>query len=200
MNRRTGFFWRLSPEFFFAVLLTAFGIGVLGVNLLWEPYLQSENILGIYLLFQLSKEGVPGRGYFLYILKFRGSWLIVCALGSFSVWGVFLAVLTVAATGFVMGAVLTLSILQFGVLGIACGAALFLPQALCYLPSVIFLMGILAQRSYGNWKKAGRSGQKKKDSYRITAVCLFLYFMGMLLESYLNPMLLAFVMERLKIF
>lgn len=79
--------WKFTPEFFLMLFLAAFGVGGVGANLLWEPYLQQGNVLGIYMLFQLSKEELSTREYFFYILKYRGGWLFVCLLGSFSVWG-----------------------------------------------------------------------------------------------------------------
>lgn len=193
-------FWKFTPEICLMLFLIGFGVGVLAANLLWEPYLQQGNVLGIYILFQLTKEELSGKEYFLYILKYRGGWILLCVLSSFSIWGAPLAVITLLLGGIFLGLLLALSILQFGVLGMASGVALFLPQGLCYLPVLVVLMGRLAQRSMGYWGKQGKISKTSKSSWIAMGTCLAGWLVGMLLETYVNPVFLNFILDRINIF
>lgn len=200
MENRKISVWKFTPEFFLVLFLAAFGVGVVGANLFWEPYLQQGNVLGIYMLFQLSKEELSTKEYFFYILKYRGGWLFMCLLGSFSVWGLPLAILTVLILGLFLGGILALAVLQFGVSGMAGGAALFLPQGLCYLPATIFLMGELARKSASHLRFQGKVKKISQNPLLVEALCLGGYILGILLESYVNPIFLNFVLEKIKIF
>ena len=186
MREKKPFSWELTPGFFLILFWTAFGAGALGINIFWEAIPGQGNLLGMFILFQSARRELAQAEY--------------CLLAGFSPWGVPVAVFSTAALGILVGVILTLSILQFGILGIFCGAALLFPQFLCYIPSVIFLMSILAQRSGRFVKKDGRN---KKDSLlrqKMFWGSLCLYLGGMILESFVNPFVLDFVLSHVKIF
>ncbi|HIV34493.1 MAG TPA: stage II sporulation protein M [Candidatus Blautia intestinigallinarum] len=200
MREKKPFSWELTPGFFLILFWTAFGAGALGINIFWEAIPGQGNLLGMFILFQSARRELAQAEYFFYVLRHHGSWLFICLLAGFSPWGVPVAVFSTAALGILVGVILTLSILQFGILGIFCGAALLFPQFLCYIPSVIFLMSILAQRSGRFVKKDGRN---KKDSLlrqKMFWGSLCLYLGGMILESFVNPFVLDFVLSHVKIF
>ncbi len=200
MKKKMQFSWDFTPGFFLALFWIAFGIGVVAVNCLWEPYFQQGNILGIFILFQSTMGNLEPAEYFIYVLRYHGSWLLICLLASFSIWGVPIAVLSILIMGSVLGIVLTLSILQFGILGILCGAALFLPQILCYFPAAVCMMSRLAQKSYGSTKKGDKKAREQRIGRKVLGGCFLAYLTGMILESCVNPILLEFVLSRLSIF
>lgn len=147
MENRKISVWKFTPEFFLVLFLAAFGVGVVGANLFWEPYLQQGNVLGIYMLFQLSKEELSTKEYFFYILKYRGGWAVYVSVGKLFCLGAALGNINGSDSWFVLGRLLALAVLQFGVSGMAGWCALFLPQGLCYLARNYISDGGLARKS-----------------------------------------------------
>ncbi len=200
MKEKKRFSWEFTPGFFLILFWAAFGAGVLGMNLLWEACFQQGSLMGLFLLFRSVRgDWEPGK-YFWYVLKYRCGWLLVCMLASSSVWGLLVSFLSVALPGFLLGMLVTLSILEFGILGLAGGAALVFPQILCYFPAVIWLMSGLARKSSGYLKKNGRFSKSPGTDRRFLTGCIFLYLAGVLLESFVNPMVLEFVLSHMGFF
>ena len=115
-------------EFLF---VAGFVLGVALPNLLWKTELEESGLPGLYLLTRVS-QGIPAEPeYFFYILKTRGAVYLLTMLCGLSVFGLPVSVVSCVWMGFLMGAVLTVSLLEFGVRGMFLAVALFLPQ---YLP------------------------------------------------------------------
>lgn len=182
------------------LFLCGFLLGTLLPNVLWRMEWQQKTMASVYLLSAFAGRGVSGREYFLEVLRMRGSYFLLCVLCGFSVFGVPLAVVGMLLLGCEIGALLTMSILQFGLAGGAVGLGLILPQYVIYLPATMYVMALVYEQSLDIWKNHGIFPQKTyRYSVRACGAAL-VYFGGILLESWLNPWVVENVLGKLKFF
>lgn len=177
------------------LFLLGFLVGTVLPNLLWKMQWKQETVHVFYLLGAFAGEDVSGKEYFLQVLAQRGGWLFICMLCGFSVFGVPVSVLTMLGEGIKTGAILSMSILQFGFVGGAAGLALLFPHEIVYLIVFFYFMRQVYNLSLNCWKGKGLFPQG------ISGYCLgflrwgILYMGGILLEIYVNPW---FVKETVK--
>lgn len=177
------------------LFLLGFPVGTVLPNLLWKMQWKQETVHVFYLLGAFAGEDVSGKEYFLQVLAQRGGWLFICMLCGFSVFGVPVSVLTMLGEGIKTGAILSMSILQFGFVGGAAGLALLFPHEIVYLIVFFYFMRQVYNLSLNCWKGRGLFPQG------ISGYCLgflrwgILYMGGILLEIYVNPW---FVKETVK--
>ena len=184
-------------EFLF---VAGFVLGVALPNLLWKTELEESGLPGLYLLTRVS-QGIPAEPeYFFYILKTRGAVYLLTMLCGLSVFGLPVSVVSCVWMGFLMGAVLTVSLLEFGVRGRFLAVALFLPQYLVYVPVSLALYRRSFQSSLSYWKNQ-RLSQQDRRGYGIFCAWAAVFLLGgMALESYLNPVLIQVVIKKMQFF
>ena len=182
------------------LFLCGFLLGTLLPNVLWRMEWQQKTMASVYLLSAFAGRSVSGREFFLEVLRMRGSYFLLSVLCGFSVFGVPLAVVGILLLGGEIGALLTMSILQFGLAGGAVGLGLLLPQYLIYLPVTMYVMALVYEQSLDIWKNRGIFPQKAYNySLRVCGAGV-VYFAGILLESFLNPWVVENILGRLKFF
>ncbi len=123
------------------LFLLGFLVGTVLPNLLWKMQWKQETVHVFYLLGAFAGEDVSGKEYFFQVLAQRGGWLFICMLCGFSVFGVPVSVLTMLGEGIKTGAILSMSILQFGFVGGAAGLALLFPHEIVYLIVFFYFSG-----------------------------------------------------------
>lgn len=200
MGKKEG---RIKGKEFFpwsALFFCGFFAGTILPNIMWKMKWQQKTVAAMYLLSSFSGQELDGTGLLGEILKSRGSFFILCAVCGFTVFGVPLAVGTVIAAGFGIGAVLTVCILQFGLAGAAAGIALLFPQYLIYLPALFMLLDMVFKQSISMWKNQGIFPDKVAGYSWQTVWTGGIYFLGMLLEAYVNPWITEKILMTLKIF
>lgn len=182
--------WRL--------FLAGFLAGVLLPNILQKIEWQQQTISSIYLLSAFAGRDVSGTEYFLEVLRTRGSVFLIIFFCGISVFGVPMAVIWMVVTGIKTGALLTMSILQFGLTGGAVGAGLLFPQYLLYLPVMACFLPAVYRQSAELWKNRGLLPEKL-GKYCIAGVLAGgVYMLGILLETYANPWIVEMLTEKLK--
>lgn len=183
--------WRL--------FLAGFLLGVLIPNILWKVQWQQKTVMSMYLLASFAENEVSGADYLIQVLKIRGSYFGLAFFCGISVFGVPLAVLGMVFMGFKIGMLLSVSILQFGLWGGAAGAGLLFPQYCIYLPVGAFYLALIYEQSKEVWKNRGLFPLKV---YRyVGKACLLglFYMLGIVLEVFCNPLVVEFLMGKLKI-
>ena len=184
-------------EFLF---VAGFVLGVALPNLLWKTELEESGLPGLYLLTRVS-QGIPAEPeYFFYILKTRGAVYLLTMLCGLSVFGLPVSVVSCVWMGFLMGAVLTVSLLEFGVRGMFLAVVLFLPQYLVYVPVSLALYRRSFQSSLSYWKNQRLSQQDRRGSGLFCAWAAVFLLGGMALEGYLNPVLIQVVIKKMQFF
>ena len=182
------------------LFVIGFVTGVILPNLLWKTELEANGLPGLYLLTRVS-QGMPANPeYFLYVLKTRGAVYALCMLCGLSVFGVPVSVVAGIWMGFLMGAVLTVSLLEFGGEGMFLAGVLFFPQYVIYIPVSLGLYRRSFQLSLRCWKNQRLSFGERKEYGAFCAFAGALLAAGMALESYVNPILIEMVLNKLHFF
>ncbi len=182
------------------LFVLGFALGVALPNFLWKTELESNGLPGLYLLTRVSKGMPANPEYFIYVMKTRGAVYALCMLCGLSVFGLPVSVAASVWMGFLMGATLTVALLEFGVEGMFLAGVLFFPQYLLYVPASLALYRRSFQSSLRCWKNQRGSAQEKRE-YGFFCVCIgALLVAGMFLESYVNPPLIEKVLDKLHFF
>lgn len=204
MKKRKKFFAVKGGFILTIFFLLGFLAGMLLPNMAWRLKWRKNTLTSYYLLSSLATESIVGKEYFLTVLSTRGSWFLFCALCGFSIFGLPLAIVWVAGMGVTLGAILTMSILQFGFAGGLLGLGMLLPHYFFYFPASFVQAALMIRQSGKLWKGSyGNSGSIKEAASLwwpegLTAVLL--WFGGILAESFLNPLVIKKIMETMKFF
>lgn len=180
------------------ILLAGFLLGVLLPNILWKMEWQQQTMASMYLLGAFSGGEISGMDYLLEVVRMRGTYFLIAFFCGLSVFGVPLAILWMAVTGIKIGALLTLSILQFGLTGGAVGVGLLFPQYILYLPVLAYFLSAVYAQSLEVWKNKGLFPQKVCRYAVVSALSGALYLGGILLEVYCNPWVVEMLIKKLK--
>ena len=172
---------RESKRYFILFFMLGFLAGILYTNLLSKDYIASAGSFSNYFLSQYQQMDIDTGEFLWYILRARSIPLILaCALGSTKLrkWVVVVFLLW---TGFSSGFLMTSAVLQIGIKGIAlCLMALF-PHFLFYGAAYVVLLWYYFQYPKVEWN-------------RMKTVCfLLLTAVGLILECYVNPVLLKWL-------
>ncbi len=178
------------------VIFLAFLSGCLLTNFFGTELLTTYGIFNDYFLNQYSYQAVDGNRLLCHVFLERGKAAVIIFLLGRVIPGNLFAVLvksTAAATG---GFLLTVAVLNLGLRGIfICVGGLF-PQWLFYFAALFYYAESKKERVYEFEGTYYRSGDKNasKSLLRGTLILLGLAA-GMLLECYINPILLHFVIN-----
>lgn len=172
------------------LMLWIFCAGVLGgtllANLLSGSYLSvlSELVTEVSELL----EGFSGKdsGYFIYLLKLRGIPLLVLWCCLFTAYGTEAFCVASAWYGLCTGAVISGAVLLWGAGGVLVFLAMIFPQYIFY--GVIFLLLVTGYERIRSMR-ATRTVQLSEEISEFLLMAV-LFLIGLLLEAYLNPILL----------
>ena len=176
---------RESKRCFILFCMLGFLAGIMYTNLLSRDYIASMGSFSDYFLEQYGQTSIDGEEFLWFVLQKRSLPLIlVCALGCTRLRRA-VAVGFLAWTGFSGGILMTSAVLQTGIRGIfLCLAALF-PHFLFYGAAWVILLWYFFQYPKMEWNR-----MKTLGFLLLTAV-------GMLLECYVNPVLLKWMIGSL---
>lgn len=183
-----------------AFFLLGFIIGTILPNFLWKLQWKQETINAFYLLAAFGGREISGKDYFFQVLSTRGSWFLICALCGFSVFGVPISVFTIVGAGIKTGAVLSMSVLQFGFAGGAAGLSLLLPHEAVYTIVLFYFLKRVYGLSMNCWKGRGVFPEGIPRYCLSFLVCGAFYFGGIVLETYVNPWLVEKTVKFLNFF
>lgn len=182
------------------LFVLGFVLGVALPNVLWKTELKANGLPGLYLLTRVS-QGLPANPeYFIYVIRTRGAVYGLCMLCGLSVFGLPVSIVAAVWMGFLMGAVLTVALLEFGVEGMFLVGALFFPQYFVYVPASLALYKRSCWMSFKSWKNQRASSQERREYGIFCAWIGLLLLAGMFLESYVNPVLIDRIMDKLHFF
>ncbi|MDO5135668.1 MAG: stage II sporulation protein M [Eubacteriales bacterium] len=182
------------------LFLAGFFLGTILPNLAWRFQWKEKYMASLGLLLTLSEGETLGMEFFGQVLRLRLPFLCFCILCGFSVFGLPLAILVLVGEGFGTGLVLSVSILQLGLAGGALGAGLLLPHYLLYLPASFYLMGQVGEESLEMWKNKGLFPRKAAAYCGRCLGAGGVYFLGCLLEAWVNPWIVEKILERINFF
>ena len=178
----------------------SFLLGILIPNIIWKTAWNQKAAASIYLLSIFAGKDLEDQKYFLQVLKMRASIFILAALCGITVFGVVIAIVGLLGSGLLLGMVLTMSVLEFGIPGCAVGIGLVFPQYIFYIPCMLLLFTEIYRQSLETWKNQGRMSADITGYTGRILLCGLGYSLGILLEIYCNPKVMEFLMKNISIF
>ena len=135
--------------------------------------------------------------------KYRQYWIsernIKIQICGFSVFGAPLAVITLLGSGLYAGMIRTVSILEFGFAGGVIGMGLLLPQYLFYIPVWLYSMEQEWKISSEIWRNRGLISGEVSIYLKKMCIAAVGYFLGILIECYVNPLIIDIILKDIKI-
>lgn len=185
---------------FLILFFAGFTAGVLFMNVWWNMQNSAAEAKGLYAMASFLDRDLENDDYFRYLCRCRGSLGILAALSGITIFGVPAAVTGIMGLGIFMGAVLTLGLLEVGLKGAVLVLGFLFPHFAVYVP-VAFSMGMIVYRiSLKGWKSMVIPASEYKKSLLSLLLLLLVYGVGILLEAYVNPWFVTFIIKKLKIF
>ena len=178
----------------------SFLLGILIPNIIWKTAWNQKAAASIYLLSIFAGKDLEDQKYFIQVLKMRASIFILAALCGITVFGVVIAIVGLLGSGLLLGMVLTMSVLEFGIPGCAVGIGLVFPQYIFYIPCMLLLFTEIYRQSLETWKNQGRMSADITGYTGRILLCGLGYSLGLLLEIYCNPKVMEFLMKNISIF
>lgn len=185
---------------FLPVFLTGFAAGVLYMALFGRSIVHETTLLSRYFFSKYQQVEFASGELFLYILKSRMSAFTLLWLTGFTFFGTAASLLALAWVGISLGITMTTAAMKLGFSGMLICLASGLPQLILYVPAAAWLLRKISEMSENRERRSSRysGGRGQLLSYLLVWLLgFFLFFMGSLLESYVNPLFLRAVLKNI---
>ena len=185
---------------FLPVFLTGFAAGVLYMALFGRSVIHETTLLSRYFFSKYQQVEFASGELFLYILKSRMSAFTLLWLTGFTFFGTVASLLALAWVGISLGITMTTAAMKLGFSGMLICLASGLPQLILYVPAAAWLLRKISEMSENRERRSSRysGGRGQLLSYLLVWLLgFFLFFMGSLLESYVNPLFLRAVLKNI---
>ena len=164
-------------------LAVGFFVGILYENIMSRTYGLSIDIFQSYFLQQYMHTEIIAEKYLGYVLKSRAVPLMGLCFLTCVKWKKLLSIMSVCWTGFMAGVLMVSAVMQLGIKGVLlCMVAMF-PHIICYGLAYGILLSYLYRCPKVQWNNAK------------TVFVVLVMFAGILLETYLNPLLMKLVIR-----
>ena len=177
-------------------------LGILIVNLGYDTWITDGSLLGTDMISRLKNSTPDGGGLFGYIIRHR--LFTVCMLGLLATTIIGLPVVCgyICYSGLAAGCLLSVAVIRYGIRGLLLMAAGILPQGLLLIPAytALFIWAISVNRmlySKNPYKEPYMRYSKQtyiKKGIQIAGI-MAVVIIGCLLESYVNPKMLHFILK-----
>lgn len=185
---------------FLPVFLTGFAAGVLYMALFGRSIVHETTLLSRYFFSKYQQVEFASGELFLYILKSRMSAFTLLWLTGFTFFGTAASLLALAWVGISLGITMTTAAMKMGFSGMLICLASGLPQLILYVPATAWLLRKISEMSENRERRSSRysGGRGQLLSYLLVWLLgFFLFFLGSLLESYVNPLFLRAVLKNI---
>lgn len=185
---------------FLPVFLTGFAAGVLYMALFGRSVVHETTLLSRYFFSKYQQVEFASGELFLYILKSRMSAFTLLWLTGFTFFGTAASLLALAWVGISLGITMTTAAMKMGFSGMLICLASGLPQLILYVPAAAWLLRKISEMSENRERRSSRysGGRGQLLSYLLVWLLgFFLFFLGSLLESYVNPLFLRAVLKNI---
>jgi len=177
-------------------------IGILLVNTGHDTWIVDSDLLGTEMIVRLKNSIPEGGGLFGYVLKHRIFTFGMLALLSTTMIGLPVVCIYVCYMGLSAGCLLSVAVIRYGIRGLLFVAAGVLPQAFLLAPAYIGLFiwavglnrTLYAPKTYlDGYERYSRQFYLRKGMEIVLVAAVVI--MGCLLESYVNPKILHFILK-----
>lgn len=177
-------------------------LGILIVNVGYDTWIRDGSLLGTDMILHL-KDSVPDGGALLhYVIKHRLAAVFMLGILATTMIGLPTICGYICYVGLAAGCLLSVAVIRYGIRGLLLMAGGIFPQGILLVPAyaALFVWAVsvnrllYARNPYGEYY--GRSGRQiylKKGAQIIGIAAVVI--MGCLLESYVNPKVLHFILR-----
>lgn len=189
---------------YYVVYLFTIGLflGILIVNLGYDSWIKDGNLLGTEMILRLKNSTPEGSGLFGYVMKHR--LFTVCMLGLLATTMVGLPVVCgyICYAGLSAGCLLSVAVIRYGIRGLFLMAAGIMPQGIVLIPAYValFVWSVSVNRmlySKSPYKECYVRYSRQfylKKGLQMAGIAVVV-IIGCLLESYVNPKMLHFILK-----
>lgn len=195
--------FRIKNGYHMAYLfMIGFFMGILIINFGHETWIGNGSLLGAEMMSRLKNSRPAGESLIGYILRHRLSAVCILGLVSTTIVGMPVLCAYICYTGLAAGCLLSVAVIRYGIRGLLFMAGVLLPQALLLIPAYIGLFLWAAdvnQTLYAprtqleGYERFSRHFYIKKCTQMAGIATVVI--IGCLLESYVNPGILHFVLK-----
>lgn len=194
--------WSKNGYYMVYLFMIGLFIGILVVNVGHDTWIVDSDLLGTEMILRLKNSIPQGDGLFGYVLKHRMFTLCMLALLSTTMVGVPVICIYICYMGLSAGCLLSVAVIRYGIRGLLFVAAGLLPQAFCLVPAYIGLFiwsvnlnrTLYAPKTYlDGYERYSKQFYLKKGTQIVVVAAVVI--MGCLLESYVNPKIVHFVLK-----
>lgn len=188
----------LKVSFFFFLFILFFIVGIITVFLVEDQFIDHETFLRIGTLERLQEIEVDATKMLYLCIRERIIGMLLLILFAFTNIGNVLLVFFVSGMGCMAGMLLEVLSLRYGIKGILLFVAGVFPQYLFYSLAFILLLQVKYQGAYhrmgSDYHKGMEQHEQIKKVVQLSGV-LFIVFVGVLAESYINPSILLQILK-----
>lgn len=191
-------------NFYYVIYLFMIGLflGILIVNVGYDTWIRNGSLLGMEMILRLKNSVPDGSELFGYIMKHRVFTVFMLGILATTMIGIPAVCVYVCYIGLAAGCLLSVAVIRYGIRGLLLMAAGVFPQGILLIPAYIALFVwsinvnrlLYAKSSYADYYiKAGKQSYLKKGVQMIGILAVVI--IGCLLESYVNPKILHFILK-----
>lgn len=171
-----------------------FFLGILAANTFGKKAIMELGIFGDYFFMQMQNVKIDSNAMFWYVFEKRMLFILAVMLFSVTSLGIAAAYMLSAWVGISAGLLLSAAAMQQGMQGIALCMAGLIPHYLFYIPAGVILLVKACQlsgRLHGREQMYQNHIRKELTAFLLVSLGVFcIFFLGVLLESLLNPVFL----------
>lgn len=174
------------------VYLISFLAGIVLANTLGVEELRHYGILNEYFVKQLLYASINYDDLLFYVAENRGAVFLLLFLLGITRIGIPTHFVYLAWNGFSFGVAMVSVIVNFGIRGIPVLCALLFPHYLFYIPLYLILFGLSCYLGKREMKRQSASGGLPEKVLFLGGIVmtLGLFFIGIMTESYVNPLIM----------
>lgn len=185
--------------YFFISFLTGIFLGVVFVKLLGNTYIERVGVFSNYFFRQYQELKIDCDQVFFFVWKKRMTTILFLWLMGMTSAGAVFALLYSGYLGWMAGIVAMTSILRMGWQGGVIVMISLMPQIFVYGPAMLFFLSEIYEKGIKRKATYWVRGRRERDwRYgRIFIAVNFVFFLGIMLESYVNPTVLQYFLKKI---
>lgn len=184
------------------LFMIGFFMGILIVNLCHETWISNGDLLGTEMMSRLKSSRPDGESMVGYILRHRLSTVGILGLVSTTIVGMPALCIYICYTGLAAGCLLSVAVIRYGLRGLLFVAGALFPQGFFLIPAYIGLFLWAANVNQTLYARGTQlEGYERFSRHFYLKKCVQMagiatvVIIGCLLESYVNPSILHFVLK-----
>lgn len=165
--------------------MLGFFFGIFFINLVAKETVYTVGIFDHYFLKNYTNTQIEINEYIFYLFKIRIIPFLFLFMFSFTIFKKVITIISIVWTGISSGIISSLAVMHMGIKGILLCLVSGIPHFLLYVPAYFVLLWYMYQIPQSKW------------TWNKSVFVVLTLFMGLILEAYVNPMLMTIFIKTL---